>query len=184
MTRLPPVGISQCLLGETVRYDGGHKRDENVLAFLDDHFDWVPVCPEVEVGMGIPREPVQLIDEADNVAQTEGVRMVGERSGRDWTDPMRNYSAQRADALATGRLCGFVFKSGSPSCGLTGVELRDSQGDPTRTGVGLFTEELRRRMPNLPVVEEGELADAAARERFISRVRAHWRLLDRGAKEW
>jgi len=180
MTHLPRVGISQCLLGEEVRYDGGHKRDENVLGFLDEYFDWVPVCPEVEVDMGIPREPVQLL-EAAGAAGTVGVRMVGIRSGRDWTDTVRDYSADRAEALALDRLSGFIFKRGSPSCGLAGVEICDEQGVATRTGVGLFAAALRIRAPDLPVVEEGQLTDPAGRADFISRVHAYWHRMDKGA---
>jgi len=94
MTDLPRVGISQCLLGDEVRYDGGHKRDENVLGFLDEYFSWVPVCPEVEVGMGVPREPVQLVNAPG------GVRLVRVRSQEDWTDQLRIYSSSRANDLA------------------------------------------------------------------------------------
>jgi len=177
MTRLPRVGISQCLLGDEVRYDGGHKRDANVLEFLDDYFDWVAVCPEVEVGMGVPREPVQLLVAAVDTRPRGRSRMLGVRSGRDWTDPMRNYSAHRTDALAAAGLAGFIFKGHSPSCGLAAVELHDEQGMATRTGVGLFAEALRNRMPELPVVEEGQLTEPDARERFISRVYAHQRRL-------
>jgi uncharacterized protein YbbK (DUF523 family) len=164
MTDLPRVGISQCLLGDEVRYDGGHKRDENVLGFLDEYFSWVPVCPEVEVGMGIPREPVQL------VSAPAGVRLVGARSQKDWTDELRTYSSSRADSLATEGLYGFIFKKGSPSCGMVGVELRDTGGLLTRNGVGLFAAAMMRRLPDLPVEDEGHLGDPGVRKAFIQRV--------------
>jgi uncharacterized protein YbbK (DUF523 family) len=179
MTHLPRVGISQCLLGEEVRYDGGHKRDQNVLGFLDDYFNWVPVCPEVDVGMGVPREPVQLV-EGVAAAQMVVVRMVGLNSGRDWTDAMRAYSAHRSDALAAEDLAGFIFKENSPSCGLAGVDIRDQRGAVKRAGVGLFAEALRERLPDLPVQEEGCLTNSRAREDFVRRVYSYWRRLNHG----
>lgn len=181
MMRLPPVGISQCLLGEAVRYDGGHKRDANVLTFLDQLFDWVPVCPEVEVGMGVPREPVQLIEGVD-ADQMVVVRMVGLNSCRDWTDAMRTYSAHRSDALAAEDLAGFIFKKNSPSCGLAGVDIRDERGAVKHGGVGLFAEALQERLPDLPVQEEGRLTDSRAREDFVRRVYSYWRRLDQGTE--
>jgi len=164
MTDLPRVGISQCLLGDEVRYDGGHKRDENVLGFLDEYFSWVPVCPEVEVGMGNPREPVQLVNAAG------GVRLVGLRSQKDWTDELRTYSSSRADRLAAEGLSGFIFKKDSPSCGMVGVELWNAGGLPTRNGVGLFAEAMMRRLPGLPVEDEEHLGDPGVRKAFIQQV--------------
>lgn len=164
MTECPRVGISQCLLGDEVRYDGGHKRDENVLGFFDEYFDWVPVCPEVEIGMGIPREPVQLV----NVPT--GVRLVGVRSRKDWTDELRAYSVPRVDRLAAEGLSGFIFKNDSPSCGMVGVELWNASGVPTRTGVGLFAETMMQRLPDLPVEDEQHLGDPGVRKTFIQQV--------------
>jgi len=141
----PRVGVSACLLGERVRFDGGHKHDPVLTDLLGPRVEFVSVCPEVEVGMGIPRPPLHL----------EGARMVETDSGRDWTDPMNAYAEARVAALD--HLDGYVFKSKSPSCGLA----------PTR---GLFAEAVARRWPDLPMVEERDLQDSALREDFIRRV--------------
>jgi len=169
---LPRVGISHCLLGERVRYDGGHKRSEVVTGVLGSRFQWVAVCPEVDVGMGVPREPVRLIDAAN------GPRMVGVRSRGDWTDEMRSYSRSRADRLAVEDLSGFVFKQDSPSCGMSQVEVWDDRDTATRAGVGLFAAALMKRLPNLPVEDEGRLQDHRVAEDFVDRVYAYQRWIN------
>lgn len=167
------VGVSFCLLGKEVRFDGQHKRDAFLVDQLGPFVEWVPVCPEVEVGMGVPRESLRLVHTDD------GVRMIGNRGGEDWTDRMSSFAERRAQALAKADLSGFVLKSKSPSCGMERVNLYAS-GEPgsgaNRNGVGLFAAALMRRLPNLPVEEEGRLADAALRENFIERVFAYQRL--------
>jgi uncharacterized protein YbgA (DUF1722 family)/uncharacterized protein YbbK (DUF523 family) len=168
------IGVSVCLLGKEVRFDGQHKRDAFLVEELGRFVEWVPVCPEVEVGMGVPRESVRLVAEADG-----GPRMVGQRSGADWTSRMVALSDKRARALAKNGLSGFVLKSKSPSCGMERVKVYAAAepGAPaTRTGVGLFAAALLRELPNLPVEEEGRLTDAALRENFIERVFAYHRL--------
>jgi len=164
------VGISTCLLGQQVRWDGGHKREAFLTDVLAPYLEWVPVCPEVEIGMGIPREPVQLV-------RAEGeIRMLGTRSRRDWTEPMREYAARRVRALESLDLCGYVLKKDSPSCGMERVKVRDAKNMPKRDGRGLFAEALLSANPALPVEEEGRLNDAVLRENWIERVFAYRRL--------
>lgn len=172
------VGISSCLLGAEVRWDGGHKRDR----FLADEFgpfvEWVPVCPELELGMGVPREPVQLTRASGEL------RMIGAHSAEDWTPRMQAFSARRARELAALELCGYVLKQASPSCGMERVKVGLGAGHSRRNGRGLFASELMRRLPALPVEEEGRLNDAALRENWIERVFAYRRLRSLFAKRW
>ncbi len=165
----PRIGISSCLLGQNVRYDGGHKRD----AFLVDTFghfvEWIPVCPEAEIGMGVPREAVHL------VGTREHARMIAEKSGKDWTDAMRRFTAIRTEELAALKLSGYVFKKDSPSCGMERVRLYGATATPSRYGRGLFAAAVISRFPLLPVEEEGRLNDPALRENYIERVFAFQR---------
>jgi uncharacterized protein YbbK (DUF523 family) len=148
----PRVGISRCLLGDDVRYDGTHKRADDLLASLGRHVEWVPVCPEVEVGMGTPREPIQLVSAAGRV------RLLGVTSGEDWTERMQAWARERIELLRRLNLSGFVLKARSPSCGVRGG--------------GMFAQALIDAMPDLPVAEEDDLADALSREVFLAKVRA------------
>jgi uncharacterized protein YbgA (DUF1722 family)/uncharacterized protein YbbK (DUF523 family) len=163
------IGISACLLGQEVRYDGGHKRD----AFLVDGFgryvEWVPVCPEVEVGLGVPRDTLRLERQGDDV------RLIMPKTGADYTERMRRFAAKRLTALAKERLCGYIFKKDSPSCGMERVRLYPSRGAPDKSGQGLFAAALMRRFPSLPVEEEGRLNDPCLRENFVTRVFAYQR---------
>ena len=167
----PPirVGVSACLLGAAVRYDGGHKRDRYLTDVLGRYFEWVPVCPEVEVGMGTPRPAIRL------VRGDPGVRLVEPKVGRDWTRAMEAYARKRVRALAALDLCGYVLKSGSPSCGMERVKVW-GDGMPEKSGTGVFAAELQRRLPTLPIEEEGRLHDARLRENWIERVFAYHRL--------
>ena len=168
----PRVGISRCLLGDEVRYDGTHRRDATVIALLDAHVEWVPVCPEVEVGMGTPREPIYLVTSPDGVPSLGSlVRLVGVDSGRDWTLPMHAWARGRARELAALDLSGYVFKARSPSCGIGDAMIRDAGGE--RRGRGLFAQALIDALPDLPVADEASLSDAAARARFLERVLHH-----------
>jgi uncharacterized protein YbbK (DUF523 family)/uncharacterized protein YbgA (DUF1722 family) len=171
------VGVSACLAGQSVRYDGGHKKDAFVTGPLARLVALQPVCPEVEVGMGTPREPVRLVRLGGQV------RMIGHRSGTDHTGPMRRWAEARVRALEAEGLCGFVLKKDSPSCGMERVKVY-AKGPAARTGRGLFAEALLRRMPLLPVEEEGRLADSRLRENFIERVFAYRRLKDFFASRW
>lgn len=163
------IGISRCLLGEQVRFDGGHKRDPFLTDTLGRYVEWVPVCPEVEVGMGTPREAMQL------VGGTDGPRLITIKTGVDHTRAMRRFSQRRARELEALNLCGYVFKQDSPSCGVERVRIYNQPGRPTRNGTGLFARSFMDRFPLIPVEEEGRLSDPALRENFIERVFAYWR---------
>jgi uncharacterized protein YbbK (DUF523 family) len=163
------IGISSCLLGEEVRWDGGHKRDHFITDTLGEYFEWVPVCPELEVGMGVPRETVRL------TGTPESPRTVGVKSGRDWTAPMRDYSRERVRGLEKMDLSGYILKSDSPSCGMERVRVYPEKGTAIRKGVGIFARALMEHFPLLPVEEEGRLCDPGLRENFIERVFAYRR---------
>jgi uncharacterized protein YbgA (DUF1722 family)/uncharacterized protein YbbK (DUF523 family) len=169
-TRRIRVGISACLLGTQVRFDGGHKRD----VFLTDTFgrfvDWVPVCPEVECGLGTPRESMRLVRVGKNV------RLITVKTGIDLTDRMERFSRPRVSALADENLSGYVLKKDSPSCGLERVKVYGRHGSPVRGGRGLFAAALVEMYPHLPVEEEGRLSDPRLRDNFIERVFAYSRL--------
>ena len=161
------IGISACLLGEEVRFDGGHKKDAFLTGVLAPHVEWVAVCPEVEVGMGTPREPIHLVDE-------QGViRLRGVSTGVDHTAAMTAYAARRVAALADDDLSGYVLKSASPSCGPTGVNVQQTGGSTSSDGVGVFARALLARFPDLPIVDEHQLADEKVRAAFLARVFAY-----------
>ncbi len=164
------LGISACLLGQRVRFDGTHKRDDFLTDTLGPHVTWVPVCPEEEVGMGTPREAVRLVG-----APGDEPRMVGFNSGDDWTHRMNKYSASRVAKLRGEALHGYVFKKDSPSCGLFRVKIHNGDGPPRRDGRGLFAATLTEAFPLLPVEEEGRLRDPGLREHFLDRVFAYAR---------
>ncbi len=166
------IGISSCLLGENVRYDGGHKRDKYILDVLGPHLKFVPVCPEVEVGMGVPRESVRLTGEFDSP------RMVGNKTGEDWTERMIKFREQRLKQLEKYRLSGYIFKKKSPSCGMERVKVYSESGRAENKGRGLWAGALQKRFPLLPVEEEGRLNDLKLRENFIVRVFAYSSLLE------
>ncbi len=177
--RRPRVGISRCLLGDEVRYDGGHKRDALLISTLGSLVEWVPVCPEVEAGMGTPREAIDLVASDDGVAAGAArVRLLGVKSRTDWTETMTTFSTARVRALAD--LDGYVLKADSPSCGLEPVRVH-RRDEVSRDGRGLFAEALVKAFPDLPVEEEGRLRDAVVRERFIARVFEHQRLRRAGS---
>ncbi len=175
------VGVSACLVGREVRYDGHHARDRYVTDDLADHFSLVPVCPEVEVGMTTPRETVRLQGDADDPL------MIAPASGADWTARMNTFSARRARELEADDLCGFIFKKNSPSCGVFRVKLYPAPGSkslPRRDTRGLFAAEFARRHPLIPIEEEGRLNDPVLRENFIERVFALRRLKDLFVGRW
>ncbi len=172
------IGISACLLGEKVRYDGGHKRDPYLVEFLGEYVEWVPVCPEVEMGLGTPRETLRLV----RIGET--VRMVMPKTGQDHTEGMRTYAERRVRELTRENLCGYILKKDSPSCGMERVRVFDANGVPTKSGRGLYAEALIGYFPNLPVEEEGRLTDPRLRENFIERVFAYHRLKRLLAGRW
>ncbi|HXT30534.1 MAG TPA: formate dehydrogenase accessory sulfurtransferase FdhD [Vicinamibacterales bacterium] len=170
------IGISSCLLGDEVRFDGGHKRDAPLLEAFAPHVEWVRVCPEVEIGMGVPREPVRLLQSGGDL------RMIAVHTGTDHTEAMRAFAARRVQALAAMDLRGYVLKSDSPSCGLHGVKVFDVNGgdaEPIRRGTGLFAAALTSAFPDLPIAEERQLADPASRASFLDRVSAYDRASER-----
>jgi uncharacterized protein YbgA (DUF1722 family)/uncharacterized protein YbbK (DUF523 family) len=167
------IGVSTCLLGEKVRWDAGHKHDRFLTDVLGPFVEWVPVCPEVELGLGIPREPIRLVRE------TNGVGLVGVKSGTDHTAAMRAYALGRVARLDAEDLSGYVLNKGSPSCGLERVPVHAARGGPpSRSGRGLFADALVERFPKLPVEEEGRLTDARLRENWVERIFAYRRVRD------
>jgi uncharacterized protein YbgA (DUF1722 family)/uncharacterized protein YbbK (DUF523 family) len=176
----PPIriGISACLLGQEVRFDGGHKRDAFLTDVLGKHVECVPVCPEVEVGMGTPRETLRLV--RDNGT----TRMVTTLTGVDCTARMNTWSKRRVGELARADLDGYVLKKDSPSCGMERVKIFAGSGSASRHGRGLFASVLLAALPLLPVEEEGRLTDPSLRENFIERVFAYRRLKDLFAGRW
>jgi uncharacterized protein YbgA (DUF1722 family)/uncharacterized protein YbbK (DUF523 family) len=167
------IGISSCLLGEAVRYDGGHKRDRFLTEVLGEYVEWVPVCPEVEVGLGTPRPTIRLQSGGGKI-----VRLVMPSTGEDLSERMAAYSEGRVRELEDADLSGYVLKKDSPSCGMARVKVEDDNGAPVRRGIGLFAAALLRLLPHLPVEEEGRLNDPRLRENFISRVYAYRRWKD------
>jgi len=164
MTDKIKLGISTCLLGQPVRYDGGHKWDRFLTDTLGNYVDFVPVCPEVECGLGIPREAMHLVgDPADP-------RLVTIRSGVDHTERMLNWARRRVVELEKEDLCGFIFKSKSPSSGMERVKVYGPAGSAANTGVGLFARAFMEHFPLLPVEEEGRLHDPKLRENFIEAI--------------
>ncbi len=160
----PRVGISSCLLGEMVRYSGGHSRDR----FLTDSFgkfvDWVPVCPEAECGLPVPREAMRLVGHPENP------RLVTISSRVDHTARFLRWAKRRVRELAREDLVGFIFKSKSPSCGMGRVKIYDDGGTPHGAGAGLFVRAFTERFPLLPVEDEKRLHDPIVRENFIERM--------------
>ncbi|MCX8050094.1 MAG: DUF523 and DUF1722 domain-containing protein [Methylohalobius sp.] len=168
----PQVFVSACLLGQQVRYDGGHRRFP-YLAVLADYLELHPVCPEVGIGLGVPRPPVHLVSREDGLHLLE----VHDHR-RNYSEKMRAFAVNQSQAMA--HADGFIAKKDSPSCGMARVRVHDEQGQLRhKHGVGLFTSTLRVHLPHLPVEEEGRMNDPGLRENFLTRVFVHhrWRLL-------
>jgi len=158
------LGISSCLLGNNVRYDGGHKLDHFLVDTLGQYVDWVPVCPEVECGLPVPREAMHLVGDA------EDPRLITIRTKVDHTTRMKRWAKKRTAELEEAELCGFVFKSRSPSSGMRGVKIYTEAGMPNSTGSGIFAHAFMKHFPLLPVEDEGRMHDPGLRENFIERV--------------
>jgi len=169
------LGISTCLLGENVRYDAGHKLDRYLRDVLGRYVDYVPVCPEVECGLPVPRESMRLVGTPDRY------RLLTSRTERDMTDRMLEWAEGKLAALEKEDLTGFIFKSNSPSSGMTNVKVYDRNNVPTKKGVGIFARAFLDRFPMLPVEEEGRLHDADLRENFVEQIFAHRRWQDLAA---
>jgi uncharacterized protein YbgA (DUF1722 family)/uncharacterized protein YbbK (DUF523 family) len=158
------LGISECLLGHKVRYDGGHKWDRFLTDTLGQYVEYVPVCPEVECGLGIPRQAMRLVGNPDSP------RLVTILGGADLTDRMLSWAKRRVAQLENEDLCGFIFKSDSPSSGMERVRVYNDKGMPEKKGVGLFARTFMEHFPLLPVEEEGRLHDPGLRENFIESI--------------
>ncbi len=173
------LGISTCLLGEKVRYDGGHKRDGFLVDELGRWVEWVSVCPEVEIGMGTPRPSVRLVEDGGAGKGAGGLRLLSPATGEDFTARIEAYSVERVSELRALELDGYVLKKNSPSCGMARVKVWGSSGPLRKDGVGLYARALLEAWPHLPVEEEGRLADPVLRENFVERIfcRNRWRTL-------
>lgn len=167
------LGISSCLLGNKVRYDGGHQHDRFLTDTLGQYVEYVAVCPEVECGLPVPRESLRLVGDPDNP------RLVTSRSGVDQTERMKKWASVRLKELEKEELDGFVFKRMSPSSGMERVKVYTEGGMPSSKGVGVFARAFMEHFPHLPVEEDGRLHDPVLRENFIQRIFVHkrWRTL-------
>ena len=169
------LGISACLLGEPVRFDGGHQWDRFITDTLGQYVEFVPVCPEAECGLGVPREAMRLVGDPD------APRLVTVRTKVDLTDRMVTWARKRVRELEREDLRGFIFKSKSPSSGMERVRVysETAPGSPVLRGVGMFARVFMEHFPLLPVEEEGRLHDLALRENFIERIFVYqrWREL-------
>jgi uncharacterized protein YbgA (DUF1722 family)/uncharacterized protein YbbK (DUF523 family) len=159
-----PIGISTCLLGENVRYNGGHALDRFLRDTLGKYVLYVPVCPEVECGFGIPRETFRL------VGDPKEPRLVTSHTGVDHTERMEAWARKRVEELENDGLCGFIFKSDSPSSGMERVKVYDEKGVPRKIGAGVFARIFMEHFPLTPVEEDGRLHDPILRENFIDRI--------------
>jgi uncharacterized protein YbgA (DUF1722 family)/uncharacterized protein YbbK (DUF523 family) len=166
------IGVSSCLLGNPVRYDGGHKHDRYITDILSNYFHFVPVCPEVESGLPTPREAMRLVGDSDNP------RLLTSQSGVDQTERMKQFSARRVEELKKEDLCGFIFKKDSPSSGFFRVKVYNASGQFTKDGRGLFAAAMAEHFPLLPMEEEGRLNDPVLRENFIEKVFGYKRWKD------
>jgi uncharacterized protein YbgA (DUF1722 family)/uncharacterized protein YbbK (DUF523 family) len=164
------IGVSACLLGQEVRYDGGHKRDAYVADTLARCFRFVPVCPELDIGLGVPRDTLRLVRDGKEV------RILAPASGIDHTTRMRDYARRRVRQLEELGLSGYILKKSSPSCGMTRVRTYTAGGVPAPSDRGVFADALMASMPLLPVEEDGRLNDPRLRENFIVRVFAFHRV--------
>ncbi|WP_200891774.1 YbgA family protein [Candidatus Brocadia sinica] len=158
------MGISSCLLGEKVRYDGRHKLDRFITDTLGQYFEWVPVCPECEYGLPVPREPLRL------VGRPESPRLITIKTGIDHTEKMLQWAEKKLGELEQENLCGFIFKSKSPSSGIVGVKMYTPSGIPSQRGAGIFGGAFMKHFPLIPVIDDGRLHNPQLRENFIENV--------------
>ncbi|MDH5426111.1 MAG: DUF523 and DUF1722 domain-containing protein [Gammaproteobacteria bacterium] len=177
LTELPLVGVSACLAGQPVRFDGGHKHDRFITSSLSEHMKLLPLCPEMAIGLGVPRPSIQLRMKDDEVRL-----VVSKDPDTDLTEKMNNYAAEKLSELS--HLDGFIFKKGSPSCGVFRVPVVvNEEGFRNYDATGVFAKAFMERYPLIPVEEEGRLNDAALRENFFERLFAYrrWKALEKGA---
>jgi uncharacterized protein YbgA (DUF1722 family)/uncharacterized protein YbbK (DUF523 family) len=165
-----PVGISSCLLGFKVRYDGGHQEDRYITKVLSKYIEFVPVCPEIEMGLPVPRENLRL------TKKDKEIRLIGGKTGKDYTDEMISWATKKIQELKSYNLCGYILKKDSPSCGMERVRVYDANGVPQKNGTGIYAKKLIKEFPLLPVEEEGRLNDPVILENFIERVFVYHRI--------
>jgi uncharacterized protein YbbK (DUF523 family) len=158
------LGISACLLGEKVRYDGGHKLDGFLMDTLGKYVEYVPVCPEVECGLGAFRESMRLEGNPDSP------RLITTHTKQDMTKLMLNWARKRLAQLKKEDICGFIFKSDSPSCGIKRVKVYNEKCMPLDAGIGIFAKIFMKHFPFLPVQDEENFHDSGLRENFIERI--------------
>lgn len=168
---LPVVGVSACLLGQEVRFNGGHARNRYVTDVLDNFCQWLPLCPEMGMGMSAPRETLRLVGDVDSP------RLIGTKTGHDYSDQMEDYARKTIAMLQGGKLHGFILKKKSPSCGLERLPIYNDKG-AVPNGVGLFAAALKVAFPMLPMEEDGRLFDPNLREQFLRKLFAYKRLCD------
>lgn len=170
-----PIGISSCLLGEQVRYDGAHKKQSYITGTLSEYFEFHPVCPEMGIGLGVPRSPLHLVEKEGDIRCIDI-----NNSAVDVTHRLRNFANDTNHLLA--KLCGYILKKDSPSCGMERVKVYN-KSVPIRKGMGIYARQMMANNPLLPVEEEGRLGDARLRENFIQRVYVLYRwksMLEKG----
>jgi uncharacterized protein YbgA (DUF1722 family)/uncharacterized protein YbbK (DUF523 family) len=162
------IGISTCLLGERVRFDGGHKHDKYITTSLGQFFEWIAICPEVELGLGTPRPSLRF----EMMGQQP--RLMQPQTSLDITDAMSKFSERKVKKLQKQEIYGYILKSRSPSCGLERIKVyRGHAVRPFTNGVGLYAQHLIEALPNLPIEDDGRLCDPVIRENWISRVFAY-----------
>ena len=162
------IGVSSCLLGQAVRYDGGHKKNTYITQSLANYFELLPFCPETAIGMGVPRPPIRLVDSADEI------RAIGiDNPSQDFTAALKNTAVEIAGSMM--QISGYILKKDSPSCGMERVKVFDNNGVPEKRGVGIYASTLMQQQPLLPVEEEGRLQNPVLRENFIERVFVYYR---------
>jgi uncharacterized protein YbgA (DUF1722 family)/uncharacterized protein YbbK (DUF523 family) len=166
------IGISSCLLGNNVRYDGGHKRDNYLINILGKYVEYVPVCPEVECGLPIPREAMRLVGEIENP------RLVTRTTNVDLTEQMLTWARKRVKELEKENLCGFIFQKSSPSSGMERIKVYNKHGMGEKKGIGMFAREFMNHFPFLPVEDDGRMHDHFLRENFIQRIFVKHRWLE------
>lgn len=172
------IGVSACLLGAKVRFDGQHKLHQWVTGTLGQFVTFVPLCPEVDIGLGTPRETIRIQEDRGRE------RLVAPRSGADHTEAMGSYARSKCQELVSMDLSGYILKKDSPSCGMERVRVYGAGGMAQRTGRGFFARALLHRFPLLPVEEEGRLNDPWLRENFLERVFAYRRVRSLLASTW
>jgi len=158
------LGISSCLTGKKVRYNGEDKADPFLIEILGKYVEYVPICPETECGMGVPRETLHLTGDPDNP------RLVTTHTGKDYTEQMAQWAAKRTAELKKENLCGFIFKKNSPSCGMECVKVYNEKGEFVKKGIGIFARVFMSYFPILPTEDELRLCDPVIRKNFIERI--------------